>query len=107
MASYFSSLKPPEPVDFATPNTWPPWITRFERYRVASGLDKKEELIQVSTLIYAMGQDAEDIWGSFTISEDEKRMYKSAKQSFQNHFVRRKNPIYKRARYIKRKQQTA
>ena len=78
MASSFS-LKSPKPVDFATPEAWPRWIKRFERYRVASGLDKKEDLIQVSILIYAMGHDAEDVLENFTLSEDEKGKYESVK----------------------------
>ena len=83
MASSSSSpLKPPKPVDFATTEAWPRWIKRVERYRVASGLDKKEDLIQVSTLIYAMRQDAEDVLGNFTLSEDKKGKYKVSSRAF-------------------------
>ena len=52
-----------------------------------------------------MGQDSEDVLGSFALSENEKGKYESVKQSFQSHFVRRKNPIYERARFNIRKQQ--
>ena len=34
------------------PNDWSKWITRFERFRIASELDKKPEETQVATLIY-------------------------------------------------------
>ena len=34
------------------PNDWPKLITRFERFRIASELDKKPEQTQVATLIY-------------------------------------------------------
>ena len=65
------SLLPPERFDFDHPDTWPRWIKRFERYRVASGLSAKDEQVQISTLIYAMGEEAEDILASFRLSKRE------------------------------------
>ena len=53
-------LLPPEKFNFAHPDAWPQWIKRFERYRVASGLSDRDGPVQVSTLIYAMGEEAED-----------------------------------------------
>ena len=41
---------------------------RFERFRQASGLVKEEEESQINTLIYAMGDQAEDILSSFKLS---------------------------------------
>ena len=44
---------------------WPKWSRRFERFRQASGLAKEEEESQINTLIYAMGDQADDILNSF------------------------------------------
>ena len=39
---------------------WPRWIRRFERFRQASGLATKTEENQVNTLVYSMGEKADD-----------------------------------------------
>ena len=62
-ASY--QVTPPETFKFTTPEDWPKWIRRFERFRCASGLDKKGLDIQVNTLVYCMGDEADDILSLF------------------------------------------
>ena len=59
MASQFH-IPAPESFSFKHPEEWPEWI-RFERYRLASGLDKKFSKLQVNALIYNMGDQADDI----------------------------------------------
>ena len=48
-------ISPPEAFDFATPEEWPRWIHRFERFREALGLIADAETSQISTPIYSMG----------------------------------------------------
>ena len=50
---------------------WPKWIRRFERYRIASGLNNKSDAEQVSILLYAMGECADDILKTLQIVDDE------------------------------------
>ena len=59
------SLLPPEGFDFAHPDSWTKWEKCFERYRLASGLLEKDEAIQVSALIYTMGDAVEKVFDSF------------------------------------------
>ena len=40
---------------------WPKWYRRFKRYRTASGLSTQPNGEQVSTLLYAVGDCADDI----------------------------------------------
>ena len=47
-------VPPPEKFSFK-PEDWPKWIQRFERFRKATGLEKRSGKNQVNTLIYAMG----------------------------------------------------
>ncbi len=54
-------VPPPQKFDFSKPEEWPKWSKRFERFRVASGLELQPEENQVNTLIYTMGDEAEDI----------------------------------------------
>ena len=99
------SLLPPQQFDFTQPDSWQRWIKRFERYRVASGLSERSEPVQISTLIYAMGEQAEDIFTSFGLSEEEAKQYSTVQKRFQDHLVQRRNPVYERARFNQRTQQ--
>ena len=54
-------VAPPETFSFK-PEEWPKWIRCFERFRKVSGLDTKDEEAQVNTLIYSMGDKADDIF---------------------------------------------
>ena len=76
-------LLPPERFDFGHPDTWPSWVQRFERYRVVLGLSDKDEQIQI---IYAMGGEAEDILGSFGLSERDSGSFSVVQERFSRHF---------------------
>ena len=81
----------PERFNFSRPEEWPRWIRRFERFRQASGLSDKSQESQVNTLIYAMGDEADDILSSLGLSEEQKLQYESVRQAFQNHFTAKSN----------------
>ena len=72
MAATFQ-VPTPEPFCFSRPEEWEKWIRRFERFRIASGLVSRDEEVQVSTLIYAMGYQADDILRSFALSEEDRK----------------------------------
>ncbi|CAB4011562.1 Transposon Ty3-I Gag-Pol poly [Paramuricea clavata] len=84
---------------------WPKWIRRFERYRIASGLNNKSDAEQVSTLLYAMGECADDILKTLQIDED-KASYEEVKSALENHFSDRRNVLVERARFNRRVQRT-
>ena len=86
MAASFQ-VSAPEPFTFSRPGEWPKWIRRFERFRVASGLSEKDDKTQVNTLIYSMGDQADDILSSFSLSADDSKKYAPVKAKFDGHFV--------------------
>lgn len=86
MAAFQISL--PQSFNFAEPDEWPRWIRRFERFREASGLKSKEQESQVNTLVYCMGDEADDILSSLGLSDDEKKSYDTVKAKLEGHFVR-------------------
>ena len=86
-ASY--QISQPESFDFANPEEWPKWLWRFERFRQASGLTEKSEEAQVNTLMYCMGDRADDILRSFKLSEEDSKKYEVVKNKFNSHFVKR------------------
>ena len=104
MAATFQ-VPPPEPFDFTRPEGWEKWFRRFERFRTASGLVAKGEEVQVNTLIYAMGEEAEDILRSFALSEEDMKKYQPVTAKFEGHFVKKRNVIYERARFNMRVQE--
>ena len=63
---------PSETLDFSLPEDWPKWSRRFERFRKTSGLNLKEEEMQLNTLLYSMGDAADNMLCSFQISVDVK-----------------------------------
>ena len=98
------TLQPPAPFDFSKPDDWPKWIKRFEQYRVASGLSKDSETRQVSTLLYCLGDEAEDVLSSTNISEEDKANYSKVLEKLNGFFKVRKNVILERAKFNRRYQ---
>ena len=103
MASY--QIPAIETFDFNTPSEWPSWIRRFKRFRQASGLSAKSEESQVNTLIYSMGDKADNILQSFNLSEEDVKKYSTVEDKFDAHFVKWRNIIFERAKFNRRKQE--
>ena len=86
-ATLYIKVSLPEQFTFSPPKNGP----RFERFRSTSGLTEKSPEVQVNTLIYSMGDEADDILRSFSLSEAEKKVYDitcMVKEKFENHFVK-------------------
>ena len=75
-------LQPPDSFNFRTPDEWPRWKRRFEQFRSTSGLAEEEEPRQVSTLLYCLGEDADDVLTSTSISDDDRKKYDSVMAKF-------------------------
>ena len=103
MASFQILL--PEKFNFTQPEQWPRWYCQFERFRQVSGLASKSEENQANTLIYSMGEEAGDILYLLGLSDDEQKKYDTVLNKFEVYFVKRRNPIYKRAKFNMRRQE--
>ena len=97
-----SQIPLPEKLD-QKPEEWKRWIERFECYHMAAGLDEKDDKVQVSTLVYRMGGNANDILKSFHLAERD-TVYATVKRRFETHFVGRSNVIFERACFNRRVQ---
>ncbi|UYV63522.1 hypothetical protein LAZ67_2004456 [Cordylochernes scorpioides] len=101
-----AQIQPPETFDFSTPNEWPKWRKRFERYLVVSGMKKKEEADKIDLFMYLMGDRADDIFRTFKFEkEEEATKIGSVLKAFDSHFCVRKNIIYERAKFNSRIQE--
>ncbi|UYV77093.1 K02A2.6-like [Cordylochernes scorpioides] len=101
-----AQIQPPETFDFSTPNEWPKWRKRFERYLVVSGMKKKEEADKIDLFMYLMGDRADDIFRTFKFEKEESATkIDSVLKAFDSHFCVRKNIIYERAKFNSRIQE--
>ena len=82
-------ISPLENLDCTYIQNWPKWIRRFERSRVASGLNVKNLPFQDNTLIYSMGDEGEDILNASPLTEEEKLNYCAIKDCVEMHFIGR------------------
>ena len=98
------SIEPPKQFNFSNPDDWPRWKKRFQQFRDASGLPTESEQCQVSTLLYCLGKDTDDILVSTNITEDKRKRYKDIMAKFDGHFKIRHNLIFERAKFNKRVQ---
>ena len=87
-------LQPSEPFNFQTPDRWLHWHRHFEQFRIVSGLSTESEVHQLSTLLYCLGNESEDILTlTNVIREEKKKLFKV-----------RHNVIFKRVRFNQRNQ---
>ena len=81
-----AKFHPPEPLDFTCPDKWEEWKRRFHRFRLATKLSAESEEIQVASLIYAMGAEAETIFAQFTFANDDDKKWAPVIKAFDEHF---------------------
>ena len=98
------NLTPPTTFSFKNTEEWPKWKRRFEQYRQAAGLVSESDERQVSTLLYCLGEDAEDVLDTTKITAEDKKKYAKVVEAFDAHFKVRKNIIFERARFNQRYQ---
>ena len=102
-----AKFTPPSELDFTKPQTWPEWKSRWERFRIASKLKKEDGEVQVASLVYSMGMQAETIFKTFTFADDTgKTNHDVVLEKFNAHFVPTVNIIHERAKFHSRRQQT-
>ena len=94
---------PPEKFTFK-PDNWSKWI-RFERFRVASGLEEKSKESQVNTLIYLMGGEADNIVQSLGLTVEDQKKYDKVKKRLEDFFIIKRNVIFERVKFNLRSQQ--
>lgn len=97
-------FSPPNSFDFQNPSSWERWLQRFERYRIVSRLNLQPPETQVATLIYCLGEDAEDIISTSSLSQYDQKDYEKVKSMFQDHFTKKRNIIYERVKFNLRSQ---
>ena len=99
----------PPPEKFSGANSlqqaelWSKWFCCFERYWIASGLKHKPDIEQVGTLLYSIGECADDILKTLNIDE-EKASYDEVKTALNENYEICCNVLVERAKFNKRVQ---
>ncbi|KAI4877550.1 hypothetical protein NFI96_031461, partial [Prochilodus magdalenae] len=104
-ATVFTKLDLRSTYNLVRPGEWPYWKQRFVRFRTATKLDKEDGAVQVSSLIYALGSESENIYRSFAFDEEGQRNdFERVLTKFDEYFVPRRNVIHERACFHQRVQ---
>ena len=109
MATGFN-LPPPSALeihDVTVAEKWKKFRLAWNNYTLATELDKKAEKVQVATLLTIIGEEARDVFSTFTDWADEDSSTKIAPvlQKFAEYCQPRKNVPFERYRFNKRVQE--
>lgn len=63
-----TNIQTPSAFDCQKPEQWPGWFKRFERFMNAADLNAQPDQKKIDTLLYVMGEKAEDLLTSFHLS---------------------------------------
>ncbi|KAL1426100.1 hypothetical protein MTO96_018573 [Rhipicephalus appendiculatus] len=94
-------LQPPQAFSFIA-EQWSAWKRRWERFRTASGLHHQPDTDQINSLIYIMGDKAEDVLTALCLTTANAKKYAKVIEAFDSHFVVKKNITYERALFNRR-----
>lgn len=99
-----NTIKHPEEFDFTNSADWPRWIRRFNLFREVTNLDAAPGKKQVASLLYHMGETAQEIYDSFKFEAVDQDDYNKVVERFEGKFIAKRNVIYKRATFYNRQQ---
>ncbi|KAK9685286.1 hypothetical protein QE152_g38158 [Popillia japonica] len=79
---------------------WKKFKARFEIYIKATGINNKgTEENRIACLLHCMGEDAQEIFETFELSEQKKESYKEVVKAFEDYFVPKSNPSVERHKF--------
>ena len=98
------SIGVPQPMLFRdnVADRWRKFKQRFELYRLASGAAQKEEAIQVALLLHIMGEEAIEVYNSFTwATATDKNKYDNVMKQFEDFCSPKKNVVLEQFNFNK------
>lgn len=101
--AFFNAVPAPDKFTFKE-DDWIPWITSYERYRLATGLDKQEEKLQVNSLLLHMGNIVDRLLATIGKQPNEIASYEEGKKLITDYYEKKTNVMYQRARFNLRNQ---
>ena len=106
MATGNYTLPPPAPLEIHSDQAGEKW-KRFERawdnYALATGLSEKSEEVQVATLLTVIGEEAREVYPTFTFSaEGDKKKIKPVLGQFERYCEPQRNVPFERYKFNRR-----
>ncbi|CAB3985329.1 Hypothetical predicted protein [Paramuricea clavata] len=91
-------MKPMGPLkmDGNVAENWRKWRQRWNLYAKASGAERKDEEIQCAIFLHTIGEEALEIYDTFTFTETEQDKIEPLIQKFESYCTPRKNTTYER-----------
>lgn len=83
---------------------WRRFKRNFEIYLNASGIIGKGESTKINTFLNAIGEEAVEIFDTFTLTEEQKGSYTAVVKAFEDFCTPKKNTVYERFMFYQRKQ---
>ena len=92
------NLKPPGPLALHgnISDNWRRWQQRWNLYAKASGAEKKDEATQCALFLHVIGDDALDVYNSFTFDDSERNKIARLIAKFEAYCSPKKNLTYER-----------
>ena len=92
------SLNPPKTLclEGNTAENWRRWIQRFRLYMCATEKDKKAEKLQCAMLLHCAGEEAQELYNTFTFTDGEKDKIAPLIKKFEDYCTPRKNTTFER-----------
>ena len=75
---------------------WRKWKLRWSLYAKASGTDKQEEATQCAIFLHTIGEEALEVYDTFSITEEQKDKLVPIIEKFEAYCLPKKNTTYKR-----------
>ncbi|KAK3925709.1 Tudor domain-containing protein 3 [Frankliniella fusca] len=98
------NVKPPEEFSFI-PSDWVDWKSGFSQYHMLAQLDRQSEEYQANSLLYIMGQRANQVVATLDLTAAEKKNYTRLMEALDALYKATKNTVYDRAKFFRRSQQ--
>ncbi|KAL8614894.1 hypothetical protein ACOMHN_042852 [Nucella lapillus] len=100
-----SGIKPPDRFDFKEPGSWTQWRDQFRKHRLITELTEKSGEIQVASLVYIMGPEADRIFNQLTLTDEQRKQFADVEKAFTEYFMPKRNIIHERAVFHRCNQQ--
>ena len=92
------TLRSPNSLSFEgnVSENWRRWIQQFRLYLNATGRDRKPDIVQCSTLLTVAGEDAVEIYNTFTFASGETDKIEPLISKFHAYCIPKKNITFER-----------
>lgn len=88
------AAKPPSPFDFSNPSGWTEWLRRYSRYHNVTKMSKEDDSMQIDSLLYTMGEAAEDIFLQLSLTGENRKKYAEVVKAFDGYFTPKTNKAH-------------